>query len=273
MEHGILPTKDDVTDPTAYVTAHSSEGERAVIIRGTRDWAICVGRWLTVCPNEKKKEYSQFLGLKLYKLQPPGGWCAVRKYEEGVYLIQTTPHDNTSCISVNLASGEIAMAPVVQDVPEALALGFSVAMLHLLCQPYEPSPSKDDSPSAFRTRLAHPHAVANESLDLVIAVGFFCDSVPTNEYMMRTDDNYIPESEESMPVVDRKVLWRDIGYQRSDHHSRKAGPSREMDEEFEGVNGMEEFLMGDGEWYEWGDVGLETSKTKSAKPKKKQKGK
>ena len=39
-------------------------------------------------------------------------------------------------LNVDLKTGVISLTAEVQDVPEAIALGFLFVILHLLCQPY-----------------------------------------------------------------------------------------------------------------------------------------
>ena len=262
LDANTLPTKRDVTqaETGGCITADFCEGERAVLIRGNRDWAICVGKWITLCRRQIKKKYSQYLGLKVFKLQGTQGWCAVRKFKEALYLIQTTPGDKSKSVYVNLTRGEIVVSPSVQDIPEAAALGFSVAILHLLCQPYEPESGREASPSFFRTRLAHPYSVANENLSLVVAVGYLCSMVPTNEYIKRTKGGSCGLDMFPSPV--QRVRWHDVGYRNTGHYFRRKSGERvaqgrskkranvDDDEDRDFGKETEE---GDS----WGDVGLD----------------
>ena len=40
-----LPQIQQVSDPTKCCTLKPEDGERAVLIRGKKDWGICIGKW------------------------------------------------------------------------------------------------------------------------------------------------------------------------------------------------------------------------------------
>ena len=87
-----LPERRDIQDETKSISLNQMEGERAMLVRGETDWAICIGKWqqeLVKGKNQTKKHH--FVKIRIYKLSGERGWpawCAVRKSKGGLFLIK-----------------------------------------------------------------------------------------------------------------------------------------------------------------------------------------
>ena len=40
-----LPSREQLSNPDKYCTLDQTAGERAILIRGSEDWGICIGSW------------------------------------------------------------------------------------------------------------------------------------------------------------------------------------------------------------------------------------
>ena len=197
----ILPTRFQVNKPEKCCTMDEMAGERAILIRGSQDWGICVGKWegfvkgVPGVPGVKGtsgnpgvrgipgiKGQPGFLSIKFFSLFGAREWKRVEKRGD-IFSICLLGKKIT--VDVDLRTGMISFPPEVHDVPEAIALGFSIAILHLLCQPY-PSTTKTNylKPSkAASDQRGKPRRIRNENLMLVVAAGYYADNVPTNSYI------------------------------------------------------------------------------------------
>lgn len=73
------------------------------------------------------------------------------------------------------------MSPSAQDIPEILALAFSVSILYLLCKPFIPTPANESSPSF------HKKAHGDHVTPVLLAAGYKSTTVPTNVYLLRNN--------------------------------------------------------------------------------------
>ena len=66
-------------------TIYLDEGERAFLVRGNNDWAICIGKWEidSLAAAKRSPKYQYFVGIKVFKLFGERGWCSVDKFSHG----------------------------------------------------------------------------------------------------------------------------------------------------------------------------------------------
>ena len=195
LGNDMLPSKVQVN--TEELCCTLEDGERAMLIRGQRDWGICVGKWegfVQGVPGEPQEEGIQgdpktpgqpgHLKVKFFSLhRERRSWQPVSR--EGFGYRITVAADRNASIDVNLRLGTVVFPPQVDDVPESLALGFSVAVLHLLCQPHPLKGSLTASAPAtsIGDKLYKPRAIYNDELLFVVAAGYYSHLVPTNTYL------------------------------------------------------------------------------------------
>ena len=171
----ILPDKGSIDDRDRCVYLSQMEGERAMLIRGRKDWGVCVGKW------QKGKMFHRSAGhvlITFFKLKDTAaarGWCEVRRYQGGLYLIVLDPN---VFVYVDLKRGLFVMSPSAHDVPEIIALAFSVSILYILCKPYTPSPASESAPSL------HKKAGKDKVTPMLLAAGYKSATVPSNVYLL-----------------------------------------------------------------------------------------
>ena len=165
----VIPTRSQVNNAEKCCTLNEMAGERAILIRGSQDWGICVGKWegfvkgVPGVPGVKGtsgnpgvrgipgiKGQPGFLSIKFFSLFGAHQWKHVEKRGD-IFSICLLGKKIT--VDVDLRTGMISFPPEVHDVPEAIALGFSIAILHLLCQPY---------PSTTKTNYLKPSEAASD---------------------------------------------------------------------------------------------------------------
>ncbi|XP_078366083.1 uncharacterized protein LOC144650309 [Oculina patagonica] len=177
---GTLPLRIAIKDQTKSVTLHQMDGERAMLIRGRSDWALCIGKWQEeLVPGKGQFKKHHFVNIKIYKLSGERGWCAVRKSEGGLFLIK---FDSDTIIRLELLQNKIVISPGAQDIPEILALAFSVSILYLLCMPYKPAPSRESWPSSQLSASRHISPT-------FFMAGYLSTTVPTNIYLKKRFGN------------------------------------------------------------------------------------
>lgn len=171
-----FPDRDAVQDAKNSIFLNQVEGERAMLIRGKKDWAVCIGKWqreqnpLQVCFSRGQC----FVGIKVFKLFDNQSWCIVKKSRLGTFVIKL---DSKTLVRLDLRKSKIDISPDAQAIPEAIALGISVAVLYLLCMPYLPKRSMEASPcdqTASLGPIVSP---------IFRVAGYSCNTVPTNVYM------------------------------------------------------------------------------------------
>ena len=155
----VIPTRNQVTNPEKCCTLNEMAGERAILIRGSQDWGICVGKWeglvkgVPGVPGVKgtpdkpgvkgtpgKKSQPGQLSIKFFSLFGTNEWKHVEKRGDK-FSIDLLGKKMT--VDVDLRTGIISCQTEAHDVPKAIARGFSIAILHLLCQPYSTTVKTD----------------------------------------------------------------------------------------------------------------------------------
>ena len=167
----IIPEKGSIEGEERCATLNQMEGERAMLIQGQKDWGICIGKW------KKGGLFNRSAGqveITFFNLHETKGWCEVRKYKEGLYMIYI---NSSNYVYIDLKRAIFVVSPATQFIPEMIALAFSVSILYLLCKPYTPKRSKESSPSS------HKIAKRDKITPMLLAAGYSCNSVPTNVYL------------------------------------------------------------------------------------------
>ena len=166
LQRSTLPSWKQVNDPNGCCTLE--DNERAMLIRGSKDWGICIGRWENRC------------AIKFFSLIEKQEWKSVSSNPEE-FSIELS---NKMPFRVDLRNGIIVIPPDVSHVPETIALGFAIAILFVLCQPisnetfyYDPSCRCSRYPTS-----THPHIPRN--LRFAAAVGY--DAVKLRNHIIRT---------------------------------------------------------------------------------------
>lgn len=172
-----LPEIENVKDVRNCIVLNQAEGERAMLIRGRKDWGVCVGKWQQQIKPRFQSAYRfgpNFVNIRFFKLFGKQGWCVVKKAAFGTFVIRI---NSNTVIRLDLRKSKIYVSPNAQDIPEAVALALSVAVLHLLCIPYLPKRSVEASPDyqvSSRSPITSP---------IFRVVGYSCRTVPTNTYI------------------------------------------------------------------------------------------
>ena len=170
-----LPEMEAVKGERNCIVLNQAEGDRAMLIRGQKDWAVCVGKWQQqIKPRFQSRFAPNFVNIRVFKLFGKQGWCVVKKAAFGTFVIEL---NSNTVIRLDLRNSKIYVSPNAQDIPEALALALAVAVLHLLCMPYLPRPSMEASPDyqvSIRSQITSP---------IFLVVGYSCHTVPTNTYI------------------------------------------------------------------------------------------
>lgn len=170
-----LPDKDAIRDANTCIVLDPAERERAMLIRGRKDWAVCVAKW----DHQIKpgfwcyRHYENFVKIKIFKLYDKPSWCAIKKSAFGKFVIKMDPN---TVIRLDLRKSKIFLSPHAQATPEAIALALSVAVLHLLCMPYIAKRSMESSPS---DQIRGTDRIS----PIFHTAGYFCRTVPTNTYI------------------------------------------------------------------------------------------
>ena len=167
-----FPERRAVVDQQKNIVLNENEGERAMLIRGNKDWTVCIGK-LKKTSDRGIPGRQHYVAIKVYKLFGDRGWCSVRKSGHGVFAMRLDP-DTT--VQVDLKLNTVKISPRAQNIPQILALAFSVSILHLLCIPYVSHPLQKSSPS-LQTSLS---GFISPS---IYSAGYLSSKVPTNVYL------------------------------------------------------------------------------------------
>ena len=140
-----FPERIAVEDQRKNIFLNKDEGERAMLIRGDKDWAVCTGRLRIMnSANRGRRTWEQSFGGKNLKQQPyvsikvynlffgARGWCSVQKSKGGLFLIKVDPD---TIVQIDLLRNRVVISPRAQHIPEILALACSISILYLLCMP------------------------------------------------------------------------------------------------------------------------------------------
>ena len=160
LQGNTLPSTEQVSDRKGCCTLE--DNERAMLIRGSRDWGICIGTWKENDPWNK-------LHIKLFSLTETQGWISVSPDWKETFLVQLSKKIG---LNVDLREGTIKIRPDVAHVPESIALGFAIAILYLLCQPFPVRTLEDDPNCRCPENL---NRIRNEKLKFAVAVGYSAD--------------------------------------------------------------------------------------------------
>ena len=163
------------------------DNERAMLIRGSKDWGICIGRWENRC------------AIKFFSLIEKQEWKSVVSNPEE-FSIELS---NKMPFRVDLRNGIIVIPPDVSYIPETIALGFAIAILFVLCQPilnetlyYDPSCRCSNYP----TKIKIPG-----NLRFAVAVGYDADKF--KNHIIRTTCARCLESHRRKMEREREREW------------------------------------------------------------------
>ena len=212
-----LPERNVVQDAKKSIVLNQGEGERAMLIRGKKDWAVCIGKWQNEHSVQEKTRISQgrqaFVGIRIFRLFGKTGWCIVKKSRLGIYVIKV---DSDTLIRLDLRKSKIDISPHAQAIQEALALGMSVAVLYLLCMPYHPKRSMESSP---RDQVGP--AISPIVSPMFQVAGYSCRTVPTNVYL----EHLLGEDVCAVYGSTEGVGWYD--FNKDETRDCNAGPGHE----------------------------------------------
>lgn len=200
-----FPERIAVEDQRKNIFLNKDEGERAMLIRGDKDWAVCTGRLRIMNPaNRGRGRWKQYFGgkklrqqlyvsIKVYNLFGARGWCSVRKSKGGLFLIK---FDSDTLVRIDLLKNRVVISPRAQNIPEILALASSISVLHLLCMPMPQShPSSTIvSPSLYTAGYLSkkvPRSNYQSAMDLVEQVLDFSEDISSEwiQWENATSDN------------------------------------------------------------------------------------
>ncbi|XP_005098754.1 uncharacterized protein LOC101860571 [Aplysia californica] len=130
-----LPLPTSVGEPKKCITLNPKEGQRAVLIKNSKgDWGVAVGWWdgyQKRTTGRKGSGSEGHLEIRFYHL-PTHRWHYVSF--DRLYSLATSKFEIGDCV-VEFDSGFIEINSDRCEIAENLALIFSVALIHVLCQP------------------------------------------------------------------------------------------------------------------------------------------
>ena len=175
IQNHVLPRQLQVRNKEATCTLN--EGERAFLVRGSKDWGICIGKWegyVRGVPGTRGTHgipgSPGQLKIKFFSLVETNEWITLYKNSMTNFEI----YFPTGTCTVDLRTGKISFPERVDHVPESIALGFAIAMLHLLCQPYQSLATRG---SSIFLKLRKPRRIDNENMKLVVAAGYYASTI------------------------------------------------------------------------------------------------
>ena len=183
LQRSTLPSWKQVNDPNGCCTLE--DNERAMLIRGSKDWGICIGRWDDQC------------AIKFFSLIDKQEWKSVSSNPEE-FSIELS---NKMPFRVDLRNGIIVIPPDVSHIPETIALGFAIAILYVLCHPisnetlyYDPSCRCSQYPT--KTNIL-------EHLKFAVAAGYDADKF--KNHIIRTTCEKCLESRTREMEMEREM--------------------------------------------------------------------
>ena len=171
----MFPERSAVKDQRNNILLNPKEGERAMLIRGRNDWAVCIGKLLKANPASKRRQKWQhyfskgkvkqqhLLRITLYKLFGERAWCSVRKASGGLFLIKV---NSDTMVRIDLMRNKVVISPRAENIPEILGLACSVSILYLLCMPFNTEAFTTVSPSLYTAGYPSKNVPKNEYLSL-----------------------------------------------------------------------------------------------------------
>jgi len=186
-----FPERIAVEDQRKNIFLNKDEGERAMLIRGNKDWAVCIGMLRIMNPanrgrgkwkqyfGRKKQKQQHYVSIKVYNLLGARGWCSVRKSKGGLCLVKV---DFDTLVRIDLLRNRVVISARAQHIPEILALACSISILYLLCMPMPQShtSSTNVSPSLYTAGYLSkkvPRNVYQPVMDLIEKVLDFSEDI------------------------------------------------------------------------------------------------
>ncbi|RUS76067.1 hypothetical protein EGW08_016171, partial [Elysia chlorotica] len=147
-----LPLPSSVGEPKRCVTLNPKEGQRAVLIKNNLgDWGIAVGWWEGFQKRTSGRKGSGSEGhLEIRFFHLPGKRWHFVSFDR-LYSLATSKFEIGDCV-VEFDSGFLEIGSQRGELAENLALIFSVALIHVLCQP---------RPADWAPNLSSPPRVAS----------------------------------------------------------------------------------------------------------------
>ncbi|XP_059177584.1 uncharacterized protein LOC131956954 [Physella acuta] len=165
-----LPLPSSVTDTKKCVTLNPKEGQRAVLIKNNNgDWGVAVGWWdgfqrrLT---GRKGSGSEGHLEVRFYHLK--SNKCHFVSFDR-LYSLATSKFEIGDSV-VEFDSGFIEINSDRSEIAENLGLIFSVALIHVLCQP-RPTNWAPQLTSPKAEEQAVPRLGGSEEIALLLAAG------------------------------------------------------------------------------------------------------
>ncbi|GFO43937.1 glycine-rich domain-containing protein 2 [Plakobranchus ocellatus] len=173
-----LPLPISVGEPKKCVTLNPKEGQRAVLIKNNSgDWGVAIGWWEGFQKRTTGRKGSGSEGhLEIRFFHLPGRKWHYVSFDR-LYSLATSKFEIGDCV-VEFDSGFLEIGSHRGELAENLALIFSVALIHVLCQPrpadWNPrlsspprAPPGEDQPAQSQL----PRLGGSEEIALLLAAG------------------------------------------------------------------------------------------------------
>ncbi|XP_059140779.1 uncharacterized protein LOC131928710 [Physella acuta] len=177
-----LPTPIQAKKRKQCVTLNPRAADRAVLIKNhSGDWAAVVGRWIgqtrgvagvDSTPGRAGRRgvhgNAGTLHVKIWRMKERDLQEVVLSYDRSIYTL------SVAGVSIDLKAGVVMVDEHCDDVAEALALAFSISLLHVLCQPRPKDwkPGKTIESCAETRGTKKVTYVPSEDLAFIMAAGF-----------------------------------------------------------------------------------------------------
>ncbi|KAB7506135.1 Glycine-rich domain-containing protein 1, partial [Armadillidium nasatum] len=174
-------------------TLNVSAGERAMLIKTKgKDWALLVGRWQGLRKGVKGSFSARgvpgspgYLVVKIYKPIDASPVTITLPYEKQIYAFQLPD------LFIDIENGKLQINSECEEFVEQIALGLTITVLHVLCQPRAVIDDTVDGTMSSTPPLSPlisedtPKRIPTERLRFLAALGFFCASAPTNSFITK----------------------------------------------------------------------------------------
>ncbi|RXG57243.1 Glycine-rich domain-containing protein 1, partial [Armadillidium vulgare] len=174
-------------------TLNVSAGERAMLIKTKgKDWALLVGRWQGLRKGVKGSFSARgvpgspgYLVVKIYKPIDASPVTITLPYEKQIYAFQLPD------LFIDIENGKLQINSESEEFVEQIALGLTITVLHVLCQPRAVIDDTVDGTMSSTPPLSPlisddtPKRIPTERLRFLAALGFFCASAPTNAFITK----------------------------------------------------------------------------------------
>ncbi|MPC41600.1 hypothetical protein E2C01_035201 [Portunus trituberculatus] len=181
-----LKCHDGETQSYQMPMCDHNAGERAMVIKTHRgDWAVLVGTWSGLRPGipgtRMKRGQPGSPGQLVVRFHCPPSATAVTMilpYNQQYYTFNM--HD----LEIDMRNGVLKVNAGTEEWVENIALGLSITVLHVLCQPRIAEEMMQDTVDGalgnVPDTLTYPRRIPVENLKMLGAMGFFCAAAPTN---------------------------------------------------------------------------------------------